>query len=181
MSDPTIAAEAHPSVGRAATIATVVLLLDQATKALVVNAWRPNSQGVEVIPGFFRLVHFRNRGGAWGMLSEYPWGLTIFSIIAIFFIVLRYRHLVEGSMLRSLFLALIFGGILGNLADRLLRGAVVDFLYFSLGKYNWPAFNVADSAICIGVFGFILASLSEPQDDAPNEDAAGKPVKGGTD
>lgn len=181
MSDSTIAAEAPPSAGRSAVIALAVLLLDQATKALIVSAWRPDSHGVEVIPGFFRLVHFRNRGGAWGMFSEYPWGLTIFSVVAIFFIVLRYRSLVNGSVLRGAFLALILGGILGNLADRILRGSVVDFLYFSLGKYSWPAFNVADSAICIGVFGFILISLSEPQDDAPNEDAAGKTVEGGTD
>lgn len=129
------------------------------TKALVVSAWQPGSAGTTVIPGFFRLVHFRNRGGAWGIFGNYPWALTIFSILALGFLVLRFHHFVEGSRVRAVFLALIMGGILGNLVDRLLRGEVVDFLYFWLGRFHWPAFNVADSAICIGVGGFILASL----------------------
>lgn len=182
MSDSTAAdAQARPSAGRAAAIALAVLLLDQATKVLVVHAWSPDSHGVAVIPGFFRLVHFRNRGGAWGVLSEYPWGLTVFSIAAIFFIVLRYRSLVEGNLLRGMCVALILGGIMGNLVDRVLRGAVVDFLYFSLGKYSWPAFNVADSAICIGVFGFILVTLTEPQGEAQSDPAGGKKEEEGRD
>lgn len=181
MSNFTAAAEARTSFARAGVIALAVLLLDQTTKALVAYAWVPDSRGIAVIPGFFRLVHFRNPGGAWGMLSEYPWGLTIFSIAAIFFIVLRYRRLVDGNALRGICLGLILGGILGNLADRVLRGAVVDFLYFKLGKYSWPAFNVADSAICIGVFGFILITLREPRDDASDDQAGGKKEEGGTD
>lgn len=181
MSDPSTAADAPLSAGRAAAIAMAVLLLDQVTKALVVRAWVPDSRGVDVIPGFFQLVHFRNRGGAWGMFSDYPWGLSIFSVIAIVFLLLRYRSLVDGSVLRSVFLALVLGGILGNLVDRVGRGSVVDFLYLSLGKYNWPAFNVADSAICIGVFGFILITLGEPNDEASNEHAAGKTGEDGTD
>lgn len=162
-----------------AAIAAAILAVDQFTKLLVVDAWPPGHAGVAVIPGFFRLVHFRNTGGAWGLLGGFPWFLTAFSIVAVLFIVWRGRWLVEGSRCRAVLIACILGGILGNLVDRLARGEVVDFLLFYLGKFAWPAFNVADSAICVGVFGFVLVTLFAPEKGPASGAEAGTEPKTG--
>lgn len=144
-------------------LATLIAVCDQASKFYVVKHWVHGSQRV-VIPGFFHLVHFRNAGAAWGILGGQILFLSLLSIIAMLGIACYFRALVKECKLTAISLALIWGGIAGNLLDRLFRGEVVDFLFFFYGSFQWPAFNVADSAICIGVAAYVLTTWRH-QDD----------------
>ena len=112
---------------------------------------------INVIPGFFRFTHVQNRGAAFGLFAESPseWKaavLVLFSLVALVVVsalLWKNSHAMSST---GIGLALILGGAVGNLWDRLLSGHVVDFLDFYLGGYHWPAFNIADSAIVIGAF-----------------------------
>jgi signal peptidase II len=113
-------------------------------------------QKVEVIHGFFNLVHVRNTGGAFGIFGGEKGGLGSFlfvlvSLIAIGSILFLFIRLREDEKTLSLSLSLVLSGAIGNLIDRLRIGEVVDFLDFYLFSYHWPAFNIADSAICLGI------------------------------
>ncbi len=113
-------------------------------------------QKVEVIRGFFNLVHVRNTGGAFGIFGGERGGLgswlfVVASLIAIGCILVLFFRLREDEKTISLSLSLVLSGALGNLVDRLRYGEVVDFLDFYLFSYHWPAFNIADSAICLGI------------------------------
>lgn len=145
------------------TVAFVVIA-DQLTKAIVAATLSPY-EILEVIPGVLNLVYWHNPGAAFGILSTSGSTgtilLTAISVIALFVIGLLVKTaLREGDRLTTFSLSLIGGGAIGNLIDRLRLGEVIDFLDFYTGQYHWPAFNVADCAITIGVFltlaGFIL-------------------------
>jgi signal peptidase II len=143
-----------------AMIAGLVVLLDQATKMLVL-AKMPLYHAISVIPGFFNLTHIRNPGGAFGFLAAGSLAIRnlLFlgvSAIAMGLIVYFYRSTPKTYPYLASALAMIFGGAAGNLIDRLRFGEVVDFLDIYLGAYHWPAFNVADSAITIGIAIFIV-------------------------
>ena len=147
-------------------IALAVFTLDQATKAVV--DWRiPLHEVRPVIPGLFRLTHVKNRGAAFGMFADSPSELKIalliaFSAVALgVVLVLLWRHQPEARR-TGVGLALILGGAIGNLFDRLIHGSVVDFLDFYVRSYHWPAFNVADSAIVIGCGLLVLDMLLSP-------------------
>ena len=132
-----------------------ILLLDQWTKSMVVEKL-PLYQRVEVIQGFFNLTHVRNTGGAFGILGGQKSGsgsviFVIVSLIAIGAIIFLFIKVKEGERTLALSFSLVLSGAIGNLIDRLRYGEVVDFLDFHLSGYHWPAFNVADSAICIGI------------------------------
>lgn len=132
-----------------------ILLLDQWTKSLVVEKL-PLYQRVEVIQGFFNLTHVRNTGGAFGIFGGEKGGLgsilfVVVSLIAIGAIVFLFLKVKENEKTLAFSFSLILSGAVGNLIDRLRYGEVVDFLDFHLSSYHWPAFNVADSAICIGI------------------------------
>jgi signal peptidase II len=127
-----------------------------------------------VIDGFFYITHVRNTGAAFGLFSDAPQipRLTFFisvSLVAVGIIISFYRKLSPGDRLAALALGLILGGALGNLSDRIFRQEVVDFLHFRLwGGYAWPDFNVADSAIVLGVGLLVLELLaSEGEQRAP--------------
>jgi len=139
-------------------LALCVCLVDQISKWLVVAAW-PVGKIIVVIPGFFNLVHVRNPGAAWGIMASHTWFLALLSLLAFVFMVIFFQRLHGGSRLASLSLGAVIGGIVGNMIDRFWRQSVVDFLDFHLGGYHWPAFNVADSAICVGVTLLLLWSL----------------------
>ncbi len=136
-------------------IAGLIVLIDQATKMFVVRAM-PLFYSVEIIPGFFNLTHIKNPGGAFGFLSDSEPHIRLFilifvSIAAIFF--LFYLHLKtppEYPLLSGGF-ALVFGGAMGNIIDRVRFGEVTDFLDFYFRGFHWPAFNAADSAITTGM------------------------------
>lgn len=144
---------------------TVVAVLDQATKLLVAGYLYRN-QVIEVIPGLFNLVYYRNTGAAFGVLNNGGTLKVLFlistSLIALGVITYLVRE--TKSFILTFALSLVAGGAVGNLIDRLLYGSVIDFLEFYVKGYYWPAFNVADSAITVGVFLAALHYLKAPQE-----------------
>lgn len=141
-------------------VAGTVVALDQITKFWVIQSIIPYDT-VPVIPGFFSLTHLENPGGAFGFLAgQGVWVRRFFflfvSVIAVGVVFYLYRKTPATHPWLRLGLALIFSGAIGNLIDRFRSGAVTDFLLFYIGKYQWPAFNVADSAITVGIGIFIL-------------------------
>ena len=132
-----------------------ILLLDQWTKSMVIQRL-PLYQRVEVIQGFFNLTHVRNTGGAFGIFGGEKGGVgsllfVVVSLLAIGAIIFLFIKIREGEKALALSFSLVLSGAIGNLIDRLRYGEVVDFLDFHLSTYHWPAFNVADSAICIAI------------------------------
>ena len=136
--------------------ALFTFLADQLSKGLVVQHI-PEYRTITVIPGFFDLINIRNRGAAFGFLnrSDIEWQFWLFlvaTIIATFAIIFVARGLKEKATAMPLGLGLILGGAIGNLCDRLRMRAVIDFLDVYWRDWHWPAFNLADSAICVGAF-----------------------------
>jgi signal peptidase II len=141
-------------------IAAIVMVLDQITKIAIAKSFTFG----ESLPvtSFFNLVLTYNKGAAFSFLAaESGWQRYLFTAIAVaavvFIIYLLKRH--AGQRLFSCALALILGGAIGNLIDRVLYGHVIDFLDFHANNWHWPAFNVADSAICVGAAMFIFDEL----------------------
>jgi len=135
-------------------VSTLVLVLDQATKIYVDRNMALHSS-ICVIENFFNITYLRNKGAAFGLLADSSYRLPFFiavSMVAACVIYVVIRKLREDQRLAAGALSLIFSGALGNLIDRVRLGEVIDFLYFHWYEHYWPAFNVADSAICIGVF-----------------------------
>ena len=143
----------------------VTIIGDQVTKSLVINALRLY-ESREIIPGFFNLVYVTNSGAAFSMLADIdsPWRHYFFlciGAVALIGLTIAYLKLRKINNFYSLPLALIAGGATGNLIDRVRYGAVIDFLDVYAGSYHWPAFNIADSAICVGVGLFLVINLLE--------------------
>lgn len=145
-------------------LAGALLLLDQGSKWMVAHSLALGETR-RVIPGLFNLTHLQNRGAAFGLLADFASPLVLVFLIAISAVALGLLGTLlwrgPGSRLAGWGLALILGGAVGNLFDRLHAGRVVDFLDFHLGDYHWPAFNLADSAIVVGaavLMGEILHS-----------------------
>ncbi|MCI0545984.1 MAG: signal peptidase II [Candidatus Rokubacteria bacterium] len=150
-----------------AALAVVVLIVDLVTKALALERLAPG-RPVPVIDGFFSLTLVLNPGLAFGMLGTTPeawrWIVAALSLVALAVLaVLAVRLLPGGGRITQCALGLIFGGAVGNLIDRARFGAVVDFLDFYWREYHWPAFNVADSAITVGVTLLALHLLLAPR------------------
>jgi signal peptidase II len=132
-----------------------IISIDQWTK-YVVQQRLAIYQKVEVIHGFFNIVHVRNTGGAFGIFGGEKGGMgsllfVVASLIAIGSILFFFIKLREDEKNLSLSFSLVLAGAIGNLIDRLRYGEVVDFLDFYRFSYHWPAFNIADSVICIGI------------------------------
>jgi signal peptidase II len=144
-------------------IAGLIVLVDQIAKAIILKAV-PLYHSIPIIPGFFNIIHIRNPGGVFGFMSGNTSQLrfilfTCASMVAIGLIFYFYAKLPPGYAWLRAGLALIFGGAIGNLIDRLRFKEVIDFLDFYVGSLHYPAFNVADSAITVGVFIFIYHIL----------------------
>ena len=142
---------------RIVALALAVLALDQFTKWLVIKQLWIGDEKV-VIDGFFKFVHWVNTGAAWSRFSGNNAALALVALLAFVALFLTRHHFDVDKLSGQIAFGLIFGGIAGNLTDRLLpsRHAVVDFIYFYLqqrdgGELGFPAFNVADTAICTGV------------------------------
>lgn len=142
------------------SVSLLVLILDHITKAIVVSKFQLGDELV-IIPGLFNLTLTYNKGAAFGFLSNLPdltrnLALAFTTLVALgavtYFLFKDYAEDKVGQFA----LAMIFGGAIGNVIDRFIRPGVVDFLDFYYEQYHWPAFNVADSAICIAVFILIL-------------------------
>jgi signal peptidase II len=148
-------------------IAVLVIVLDRLSKWLVAGRITLHDS-IPVLPGFFRLTHVQNSGAAFGLFadSSSEWKVAIlimFSVLALAVVSALLWKNSHAMTTTAIGLALILGGAVGNLWDRLSSGRVVDFLDFSVSGYHWPAFNVADSAIVVGALllvGEILFSKS---------------------
>lgn len=137
-----------------ALVSVVVLGIDQATK-LYIDRTLDLHTSISVVPNFFNITYVRNKGAAFGFLADTSYRLPFFfliSIIAVIVIIGVFRKLRSDQTMAAVSLAMIFAGALGNLSDRVRLGEVIDFLDAHWYQHHWPAFNVADSAICIGVF-----------------------------
>lgn len=134
-------------------IVGVGLLVDQATK-LYVDRVMTLHQSIPVIDGLFSFTYLRNRGAAFSFLSEASWRLPFFivvTLIAAVVILVALKKMRDDQKLAQISLAMIFSGAIGNLIDRVRLGEVIDFLDVYWRTHHWPAFNIADSLICVGV------------------------------
>jgi len=135
-------------------IVLAVIALDQMTKFLIIQHISPY-ESIRVLP-FFHIVHVQNAGAAFGSFRGLGSSFFIvISVAAIFFVI----YLLTKKAYNQFGLALVLGGAVGNLIDRVFYGKVVDFLDFFAGSFHWPAFNVADSALTIGITIILLTAL----------------------
>ena len=144
-------------------LSIAVMLLDQITKQIVSRAMIQH-QSIEVIRNFLNLTYIHNRGAVFGLGSDVTspylsYGLSVLSLCSLAIILVYFLRLKAGNRKLYSGLALVLGGALGNLYDRLHQGYVVDFIDVHWFDHHWPYFNVADSSICIGV-GLLLLSMS---------------------
>jgi signal peptidase II len=157
-----------PSVAQATTdrrpllllISGLVILVDRLSKNWIVHRIRPGYD-IPIIPGVFRLSHVLNTGAAFSLMENWPpnavrIGLIAFSVVAAILVFTLLWRTGRALTLTSVALALILGGALGNLYDRIRFHHVVDFLAVRIYHYNWPDFNVADSCIVIGACLLLL-------------------------
>jgi signal peptidase II len=138
-------------------IAGAVVLLDQLTKVYIDRTFNLYDS-LTVVPNFFDITYLRNKGAAFGILADSAMRVPFFigvSLLAVVIILWYFRQLPPEQTGQQVGLSLILGGALGNLVDRVRLGEVIDFLDVHWYRYHWPAFNVADSAICVGV-GLLL-------------------------
>jgi signal peptidase II len=138
-------------------LALIVFLLDQLSKHFVSTRVTLNTGWIDVVPNFFAITHVQNRGAAFSLFSDgtSSWKLAMlicFSVIAMVGITWYLWKGKHSYPTTGIALALILGGAVGNLWDRLIHGRVTDFLHVYVGEWSWPDFNVADSAIVIGAF-----------------------------
>ncbi|MDX2439098.1 MAG: signal peptidase II [Desulfobacterales bacterium] len=148
---------------RLAGVAGLIVIVDQITKALILKSM-PLYHSVPVIPGFLNITHIQNPGGAFGFLANQSSSLRtivflLISSLAVGLIFWFYKNTPKTHPWLANAFAMIFGGAIGNLIDRIRFRKVVDFLDIYLGDLHWPAFNIADSAISIGIAIFIFHLL----------------------
>ena len=150
------------------TLALTVFALDQVTKTwidarLPLGTYGLAHGAIEVIPGFFHLVHVGNTGAAWSLFTGKSFFLALLALATLGAIFIWRRALGLQDRTAQLAFGLLCGGIVGNLVDRFLHGHVIDFIDLHFGAYVYPTFNVADAGICIGVGIYLWHSLRHPQ------------------
>ena len=166
---------------------TIWLIVDQATKIWVVENIRYRTEEIKVIDGFFSLVHAQNKGAAMGILNDYEHRMlvfAVFTVIALGVLWQMYREIPGADRFQAAALGLILSGAVGNAIDRIDKQSVTDFLRVYtehptlkptliewFGTYEWPSFNVADAAICVGLGMFILhfAFMQEDEEELDPE------------
>ena len=151
------------------TMAALIFLADQMSKYWASRL--ENHPGIPVIDGLFHFSYVENSGIAWGLFSEAGalgrvvlGTISLLAAVGIFLYAVR-TPLSERTTLWGL--SFVLGGVLGNLTDRVMRGAVIDFLDFNLGSYKWPTFNLADIVISLGAIVLIIDALRSTPDQAP--------------
>lgn len=147
-----------------ASISGFLIAIDQLTKLYILTSYRLG-ESLEVIPGFFNITYVRNPGAAFGFLAESnPAFREMFFLsippIAMVIILRALRSVVDSDKIQILAFSLIFGGAIGNYVDRLRFRYVVDFLDFHFKGHSWPAFNIADSSIVVGVSILLLLTFT---------------------
>ncbi|GAJ38716.1 signal peptidase II [Saccharococcus caldoxylosilyticus] len=131
-------------------IALAVVAIDQWTKWLVVKYMRLG-ESIPIIPNVLYITSHRNRGAAWGILQGQFWLFYLITVIVVIGLIVYIQRLPRGERLFGVALGLMLGGAIGNFIDRLFRKEVVDFIHAYIGTYSFPVFNIADSALTIGV------------------------------
>lgn len=137
-----------------ATISVIGIIIDQLTKIYIDRSMQL-FDSIPIAENFFHITYVRNKGAAFSFLSNASWRIPFFitvSAIAAIVILIAFRKLRDDQRLAQTALAMIFSGAVGNLIDRVRLGEVIDFLDAHWYRHHWPAFNVADSLICVGVF-----------------------------
>jgi signal peptidase II len=177
----------RPPLAAFLSVSALLVLVDQITKYAVVASLFLN-ESRPIVSGFLSLTYFRNRGGAFSLLADLPpfWGRTFFivaTLAALVFVFYLHRYNPPATRWGRFGLTLIFGGGLGNLIDRVVHGEVIDFILFYYGDFYWPAFNVADSCISVGVallaVDIFVNPYGEPEADEPAAGGPGRDVPGG--
>ena len=144
-------------------IATIILLIDQVLKILIDNILSAN-ESIEVIHSFFYITKVYNTGAAWSIFEGSQILLIIIAIIA-FFLLLKYQCVFVENKRNIVAFALIYGGLVGNLIDRVIYGYVIDYLHFFIFDYSFPVFNFADMAIVIGFLLVIIAIIKGEENE----------------
>lgn len=147
-----------------------IIALDQLTKVLAI-AYLKHTPPFDVIPGLFSLCYVENRGAAWGVLAGNQIFLITFSLITLAFLFWKRIQLFGPLQGGSFIFTLLIAGIIGNLTDRIRVGYVVDFLDFYWKRSHFPAFNIADSAICVATFVLIISQWIHDRRNPGSTDA----------
>lgn len=167
---------------KALSLAVLVVALDQWSKWLIERDLE-RFDSITVIPGFFSLLNVRNTGIAFGLLPSHGslWGtaiLIVLGLVALGVVTYYFLRAPTEQVLLLLALALVMGGAVGNLIDRVMLGAVTDFLDVYVGEHHWPTFNVADSAISIGIALLAIETLlpfrGSPEEKEAETEAANR-------
>lgn len=159
------------------SITSLIVLADQITKHLARLHLRGNA--ITVVSGFMDLRFVQNTGAAWGMFRGLSGWLVALSVAMLAMLVVFRRHLLADTLLHRVTMGLMVGGILGNMIDRVRLSYVVDFLDFYWRGHHFPAFNIADSAICIGVTLYIASNLMGMRPALEGHEDAGPDVPPG--
>lgn len=141
-------------------IALIIIIIDQVTKWLIVKSMQLG-ESITVIEDFLYITSHRNRGAAWGILQGQMWFFYIITVIVIIGIIVYIQKFARGKYLLGISLGLMLGGAIGNFIDRVYRKEVVDFVDTYIFGYDFPIFNVADSALVVGVGLLMLQMLRE--------------------
>ncbi len=142
------------------SIALVVVITDQITKSII-KANIPLYKSIPVVDEFFNITHVKNTGGAFGILSDMnSLFFIIASSIALLIVIIYLIRLPENNLWLITSLSLISGGAIGNMIDRVRFGEVIDFIDLFYDRFHWPAFNIADSSITVGVFILLINLLT---------------------
>lgn len=144
-------------------IAILIILLDQITKWLIVSRME-FGDSITIINNFLYITSHRNRGAAWGILQGQMWLFYLITLIVIFAIIFYMQKAAKGKWLLGISLAFMLGGAIGNFIDRVVRKEVVDFIHTFIFGYNFPVFNIADSALCIGVVLLMIVMLRDERE-----------------
>jgi len=164
-----------------ASMALIWLVVDQATKIWVVENIKYRVEEIQIIDGFFSLVHAQNRGAAMGLLNSYEHRMLVFgvfTVVALGVLLQMYREIPDEDRYQATALGLVLSGAIGNAIDRIHKQSVTDFLRVytenpsikpwlvdTFGTYEWPSFNVADAAIVVGLGLFIVHFAFMQEDD----------------
>ncbi|MCQ6279733.1 signal peptidase II [Bacillus sp. EB600] len=144
-------------------IAILIILLDQITKWLIVSRME-FGDSITIINNFLYITSHRNSGAAWGILQGQMWLFYVITLIVIFAIIFYMQKAARGKWLLGVSLGFMLGGAIGNFIDRVVRKEVVDFIHTFIFGYNFPVFNIADSALCIGVVLLMIVMLRDERE-----------------
>lgn len=137
-----------------------MIAIDQVSKWIIVKEMELG-ESIPIIDNVLYITSHRNRGAAWGILENKMWFFYVITVIFVIFILFYMKKYAKTDKLLGISLGLILGGAIGNFIDRVVRKEVVDFIHTYIFSYNFPVFNVADSALCVGVALIIIQTLLE--------------------